>query len=71
MVPSAGFKKLEGPQQCADLFFLIFASATMCCWSQALSKIWHSCHSSVTKLTQLLNSVINRIKSLLLGLFNC
>ena len=55
---------------CADLF-LILASATMCCWTQALSKIWHSCHSSVTKLTQLLNSVINRIKSLLLGLFNC
>ena len=43
---------------CADLF-LILASATMCCWTQALSKIWHSCHSSVTKLTQLLNSVIN------------
>jgi hypothetical protein len=31
----------------------------MCCWSQALSKIWHPCHSSVTRLTQLLNSVIN------------
>ena len=31
---------------CADLF-LILASATMCCWMHAVSKIWHSCHSSV------------------------
>ena len=31
---------------CADLF-LILASATMCCWMHAVSKIWHSRHSSV------------------------
>ena len=31
---------------CADLF-LILASATMCCWMHAVSKIWHSRHISV------------------------
>ena len=54
-----GLKNLKVLSNVQICFFLILASATMCCWSQALSKIWHPCHSSVTRLTQLLNSVIN------------